>query len=130
MVRLGSALNSAKFAISLHQLDLAGAPGFIEPRFQRAVEAQDHEPAFAGQGLHPVILVAFGSFRAEVNIYGAIGVFLQVLVLAADARRFLVCLDHGAGLVVRAIVGVGMTPPNVVGTPKPASSVRMSKIGV
>ena len=28
---------------------------------------------------------------------------------------------------MRSIVGVGMTPPNVLGTPKPASSVMMSK---
>ena len=27
---------------------------------------------------------------------------------------------------MRSIVGVGMTPPNVLGTPKPASSVMMS----
>src|SRR4249919_523931 len=28
---------------------------------------------------------------------------------------------------MRSIVGVGMTPPNVLGTPKPASSVMISK---
>jgi hypothetical protein len=32
--------------ISLHQFDLAGAPGLVEPRFKRAVEAQDHKPPF------------------------------------------------------------------------------------
>src|SRR5438093_10117292 len=29
---------------------------------------------------------------------------------------------------MRSIVGVGMTPPNVLGTPKPESSVMMSKM--
>src|SRR5713101_7033637 len=29
---------------------------------------------------------------------------------------------------MRSIVGVGMTPPNVLGTPKPESSVMMSRI--
>src|SRR6266446_8897341 len=29
---------------------------------------------------------------------------------------------------MRSIVGVGMTPPNVLGTPKPESSVMMSRM--
>jgi hypothetical protein len=30
-------------------------------------------------------------------------------------------------LAILSIVGVGITPPNVLGTPKPASSVMISK---
>ncbi|MDJ0817523.1 MAG: hypothetical protein QNJ58_15040, partial [Desulfobacterales bacterium] len=38
-----------------HQFNLPGPPGLLEPRFERAVEAQDGEPAFAGDGLDPVV---------------------------------------------------------------------------
>jgi hypothetical protein len=33
---------------SFDQFDLTGSPDLVEPRFERAVEAQDHEPALAG----------------------------------------------------------------------------------
>lgn len=36
------------------QLDFAWLPGLIEERLERAVEAQPHKPAPAGQGLDPV----------------------------------------------------------------------------
>jgi hypothetical protein len=52
----GALRDDASFADRLfEQFDLAGAPGLFEPRFKRAVEAEDHEPAFAGQGLNPVV---------------------------------------------------------------------------
>src|SRR6266481_9370883 len=37
-------------------------------------------------------------------------------------------LYRSPALAIRSIVGVGMTPPNVLGTPKPESSVMMSRI--
>ncbi len=84
----------------LHQLNLARTPGLVEPRIERAVEAQDHEPAFAGNRLHPVAFFSCRSFRAKINIYRAIDVDLKILVLAAHAGELLVGLDHRAGLVV------------------------------
>src|SRR5512132_994835 len=38
--------------------DLAWAPALVEERLERAVEAQDHEPAPVGVGLDPVALRA------------------------------------------------------------------------
>src|SRR6266581_7736332 len=37
-------------------------------------------------------------------------------------------LYRSPAFAMRSIVGVGMTPPNVLGTPKPESSVMMSKM--
>src|SRR5712691_7125408 len=37
-------------------------------------------------------------------------------------------LYRSPSFATRSIVGVGMTPPNVLGTPKPESSVMMSRI--
>jgi hypothetical protein len=49
----------------LHQLELPRPPSFVEPRLKRPVEAQEDVPAFAGNGLHPVVLMATRSLRAE-----------------------------------------------------------------
>jgi hypothetical protein len=38
----------------LHQLYITRYPGFIEPGLQRAIEAQQNEPAFARNSLNPV----------------------------------------------------------------------------
>ena len=54
----------------LHQLDLPRLPGFVEPRLERAVEAQHGVPAFAGNGLDPVRFMACRSGRAEVDRIG------------------------------------------------------------
>ena len=40
------------------QFDFARPPGLVEPGLERAVEAQDGEPALAGDGLDPVGLGA------------------------------------------------------------------------
>src|SRR6266513_6204659 len=37
-------------------------------------------------------------------------------------------LYRSPAFAMRSIVGVGMTPPNVLGTPKPESSVMMSRM--
>src|SRR5262249_40538070 len=45
-----------------HRLDLSRSPGSVEERLERAVEAEQREPALAGNGLDPVL---FGdAFRA------------------------------------------------------------------
>src|SRR5262245_53190056 len=45
------------------QRDLARAPGLVEERFERAVEAQDREPALARHRLHPVAPLDTGRLR-------------------------------------------------------------------
>ena len=55
-------------SLLFHQLDLARPPGLVEPRLGRTIEAQDGKPAFAGNGLDPVRLLAGRWFRAEVEI--------------------------------------------------------------
>ena len=40
--------------LQLRGLDLAGLPGLVEPGFEWSVEAQDREPALAGDGSQPV----------------------------------------------------------------------------
>ena len=48
--------------------DLAGTPRLVEPWLKRGVEAQNHEPALAGDGLNPVVLVAGRGRGAEEDI--------------------------------------------------------------
>ncbi len=44
---------------SLDQLDLTRAPGLLEPRLQRRVEAEHRVPPLAGIRLYPVVLLSF-----------------------------------------------------------------------
>ena len=48
--------------------DFAWPPGFVEPWFEGAVEPQDGEPSFAGDGLGPVGFLAVGAAGAEVEL--------------------------------------------------------------
>ena len=41
---------------------------------ERSVEAEQHEPGLAGQGLDPVRLLTLGRGGAEVQVVGAVGV--------------------------------------------------------
>jgi hypothetical protein len=57
------------------QFDLARSPGLVEERLLRAVEAQNREPALAGQRLNPVAILGIGGFGwAEINGRGAVRV--------------------------------------------------------
>jgi hypothetical protein len=56
------------FRRSLDRYDIVGPPGPVEPRFQRAVEAQDHEPRLAGDRLDPVWFLTGGRLRAEPDM--------------------------------------------------------------
>jgi len=42
------------------QLDLTRTPGLLDPGFFRAVHPQDNPPALPGNGLQPVVFLAFG----------------------------------------------------------------------
>ena len=53
----------AVVSCSFNKFEITGLPGLVEPRLQRAVEAQEHVEALAGHGLDPVALVALaGAF--------------------------------------------------------------------
>src|SRR5215469_9189420 len=106
-------LNEAKYQISISteyghscpsllrlKFDLTGTPRLVEPRLKRAVETQQSVPAFAGYGLNPVRLPTRRCLGAEVNVYGAVGICLQSLGLAAHRGPVLIRLQHRAGLIV------------------------------
>jgi len=52
----------------LHHFNLTGQPLSFVPRFRRAVESQEAEPALAGNGLEPVRFLAGRCLWAEVEI--------------------------------------------------------------
>jgi len=54
---------------SLHFFGLARPPTLVEPRFKRAIQAQDHAPAFTGNRLHPIVLHSRWCLGAEINIH-------------------------------------------------------------
>jgi hypothetical protein len=49
--------------------------------------------AFAGDRLHPIVLLARCRLGTEIRVYRAIGVRLHTLVLAADAWELLGAVD-------------------------------------
>lgn len=53
----------------LQRLNLTGPPSFVEPRLERAVEAKERVPSFAGDGLHPVVLLAGGRLGPEIDVH-------------------------------------------------------------
>ena len=53
----------------LHQFKLPRSPSLLEERLQWAIETQKRVPALARDGLHPILLLADRSLRAEINIY-------------------------------------------------------------
>ena len=67
-----------------HQFDFAWPPGLVEPGLKRTLHTQDDEPALVGHRLQPVVLLARGRFRREVNIVGTVGVLLYTFRLAAN----------------------------------------------
>lgn len=58
----------ARTSSLLQRLNLAGSPSFVEPRLERAVEAQERVPSFAGDGLHPIILLAGRRIGPEIDV--------------------------------------------------------------
>src|SRR5208282_1820112 len=82
------------------QLDLPRPPGLVEERLLRPVETQEDIPALARNRLSPIVLLAGRRLRAEIDVDRTVGIDLEPLGLAADARELLVRLDHRARLVV------------------------------
>ena len=73
---------------SLHQFDLTRPPFLGEERFERAVEAQDHEPTFLRIGLDPVAaLHAVGLGRAEIDRRGGVAIKLLWVPAMTEFRR-------------------------------------------
>ena len=74
--RVASRSTPAAFALP-DQFDLARPPGLVEERLQRAVEAQEREPALAGHRLDPVAVLRVGWLgRAEIDRRRAVRVRL------------------------------------------------------
>src|SRR5512135_2101910 len=85
--------------ISRLEFDLTGPPSLVEPRLERAVEAEQGVPALAGNSLNPVVLFAGRGLGAEINVHRAVRVHLKIRVLASSGWPSLVGLEHRAGLV-------------------------------
>lgn len=62
------------------EFDLTRPPGLVEPRLERAVEAQDGELGLPGSGLNPVRFLAGRRLRAEINVHRAVGVHQQIFL--------------------------------------------------
>jgi hypothetical protein len=60
-LNVAASTQCASVAIFAHVVDLARSPLLCEERLERSVEAQDRDPALAGQGLDPV--AALGSVK-------------------------------------------------------------------
>ncbi len=75
------------------QFNLTRSPGLIDPGLERAVHAQDGEPALAGDRLHPVILESFRRLGSEIDGVGSIPVLLDIFVVTANGRELLVALS-------------------------------------
>src|SRR5208337_2764149 len=82
------------------QLDLPRPPGLVEERLLRAVESEQNVPALARNRLRPVACLVGRRLRSEPDVDRSVGVDLEPLGLAADARELLVRLRHRARLVV------------------------------
>jgi hypothetical protein len=84
----------------LLQLEFSWSPGLVEPWIERAVEAQDCEPSSAGNSLNPVAFFTGWRLRTEVEVVGAVGVFLDPRTVASFGGKLLVRLKHGSRLRV------------------------------
>ena len=79
---------------------ITDSPGLVVPGLGRAIDAPQHVPALAGNGLEPVGFLAGRRLGAEVDVVGTVLVLDQVLLVAVDSRELLIGLQFGAGLVV------------------------------
>jgi hypothetical protein len=92
-------------------VELVELPSLVEPRLERSVEAEQHEPGLAGQGLDPVRLLTLGRGGAEVQVVGAVGVGLELAGAAGQGRP-----DGRGDLGERAGLGVvDVHGPEVLG---------------
>lgn len=86
--------------VLFNQHDFTRPPGLLKPWFERAIHSENDEPALAGNGLEPVVLVSLGSLRGEVDVSRAVIVVLDPLGLATDGGEELAGLEHRTGLCV------------------------------
>ena len=61
-------------SVASQHAHLTWSPGLLVPRLERAVEAEEDVPAFAGNGLHPIRFMAGRNRRAEIDIRRGIGI--------------------------------------------------------
>ena len=87
----------------LHLDDVVGLPGLIEKGFERSVESEEREPAFAGRRLDPVLGVVSASRRRvgpEVDVDGTIDIRDRSGVAAHRRERLATAQDRAAVGVV------------------------------
>src|SRR5215471_15830520 len=84
----------------LHLLEVAGFPSLVEPGLQRRVQPQQHVPALPRNGLYPVVLLSCRSLRPEPHCHRTVRILLDGGLVAVDAGKLLVGLQHRACLVV------------------------------
>jgi len=95
---------------TVEEVEFASAPGLVEPGLERAVAAEEHEPALVWHRLDPVRLVAGGYGRADVEVTRAIVVRDEWIALVVLARVRLPGLQLRSGRWV-----VGDDRPEVLG---------------
>jgi hypothetical protein len=62
----------------LHKLEITGFPGFVEPRLEGTVEAEQHIPALAGDGLDPDFSrMKVCKTKKATEVYGVKTVFID-----------------------------------------------------
>ena len=84
----------------VNEFEISWLPGSLEPGLQRAVEAENGEPAFAGDRLNPVVLFASWRLRPKVESDRAVVIHDEIVFLVVPAREGLVGLKSGASLRV------------------------------
>src|SRR5260370_33916280 len=71
----------------LRLLDFAGPPCLVKPGLERAVEAEDREPAFVRHGCNPVCFLAGGWARTKKKIRRAVRVGGQLVPLVVSCWK-------------------------------------------
>jgi hypothetical protein len=66
--RIASGQPKSQPAELLHQFKFARFPRLVEPRLQRTIKSQEDVPAFAGDRLYPIGLMAIRRSRTEPDI--------------------------------------------------------------
>ena len=109
----------------LDRLDVAWAPGVVEPRLERTVETKESEPTLAGNGLDPIVLVADGRLRPEVEVNRSVVFVAEIVSLIVAARKAL------AGLELRPRLGVvGDDRPEVLDLAPRSATARSVRVTV
>src|SRR6266851_1457983 len=65
--------------VSIHLLDVARLPGFVDCGFGRAVESHDREIPLARHGREPVSSLALGCSWTEIEVSAAVSILRRLV---------------------------------------------------